>query len=86
MTKDGICTSALYIEMWRWFTEKLTKWTNEHQDYSKWVDVLKDSHVYCQEEDELGNPTGKWYRITGIVDHGPNVTLKICKPNGKIEL
>lgn len=48
--------------------------------------MLKNSHVYCREEDENGKPTGNWFRIVGIEDHGDNVTLRICKPDGKIEV
>lgn len=90
MIKDGVCTSAVFIEMWRWFTQKLDSWKKEHNpqndDWEPWTVMLKDSHVYCREEDENGKPTGNWFRIVGIEDHGPNVTLRICKPNGKIEV
>ena len=89
MYKEGICTSAYFIEMWRWFTEKMTKWTNEQErkkNGDSWVQMLKDSHVYCREEDENGKPTGKWFRITGFEDHGTSITLIIKKPNGKIEI
>ena len=48
--------------------------------------MLKDSPVYCREEDENGKPTGKWFRITAFEDHGTGVTLIIKKPNGKIEV
>lgn len=84
MVKDGIATSAYFIEMWRWFTEKLDKWSKDHNE--AWIRELKDSHVYAQEVDENDKPTGNWFSIVGYIDHGPNVTLKIRKPNGKIEV
>ncbi len=91
MIKEGICTSALFIEMRRWFNEKMTKWmkdckSTKHDDIQSWIDLLNDSHVYCREEDESGKITGEWFKIVGFEDHGDNVTLRICKPDGKIEV
>lgn len=91
MIKDGVCTSAYFVEVRRWFNEKMTKWmkvckSTDPDDVQSWTDLLNDSHVYCREEDENGKITGNWFRIVGIEDHGDNVTLRICKPNGKIEL
>ena len=89
MNKEKVCTSAYFIEVYRWFNEKLSSWSKKHEGTlvpSKWVDMLKNSHVYCREEDENGKPIGNWFRIVGIEDHGPNVTLRICKPDGKIEI
>ena len=89
VNKDKEATSACFIEMWRWFTKKLDKWTNEHKDVKNgedWIMMLKHSHVYAQEVDENDNSTGQWFSIVGIFDHGPNITLKIRKPDGKIEV
>ena len=91
MIKEGICTSALFIEMRRWFNEKMTKWmkdckSTKHDDVQSWIDLLNDSHVYCREEDESGKITGEWFKIVGFEDHGDNITLRICKPDGKIEV
>lgn len=89
MDKNKICTSACFIELYKWFNEKLSSWTKKHEGtltQSKWVDMLKNSHVYCREDDENGKPTGNWFRITNFEDHGPNVTLVIKKPDGKIEV
>lgn len=89
MIKDGICTSAQFIEVRRWFNDKMTKWLQKYVNAEKGRDMialLNDSHVYCREEDENGNPTGRWFRITGIMDFGPNVALMITKPNGKIDV
>lgn len=87
--KEKAASSAYFIECWRWFTEKLDKWTKENNGKKhgdEWVRMLNDSHVYAQEVDEFDKPTGNWFSIVGMTDHGPNVTLKICKPNGKIEV
>ena len=89
MIKEGICTSAYFIEVRRWFNQKMTEWMKKCanvEDESKWHALLDNSHVYCREEDEEGHPTGNWFRIIGFEDHGDNVTLRICKPNGKIEV
>ena len=86
---NKVSTSALFIEMRRWFNEKMSKWMKQHENnkhMQDWVDMLNNSHVYCREEDEEGHSTGNWFRITGIEDHGPNLTLIIKKPNGKIEV
>ena len=65
---------------------ELNKWSKDHDDYPKAITMLKNSHVYAQEVDENDNPTGQWFSIVGLTDHGPNITLKIRKPNGKIEV
>ena len=82
MNKEGIATSAYFIEMWRWFTEKLTKWSKDHNE--AWIKELKDSYVYAQEYDENDQPTGNWYSIIGYTNHGPNVTINIRKAKGEI--
>lgn len=82
MNKEGIATSAYFIECWRWFTEKLNKWSKNHNE--AWVKELKDSYVYAQEFDENGQPTENWYSIIGITDHGPNITINIRKTKGEI--
>jgi hypothetical protein len=46
MNNDKICGSAYFIEMWRWFTEKLNKWSKDHNDV--WIKELKDSYVYAE--------------------------------------
>ena len=84
MNNDKICGSAYFIEMWRWFTEKLNKWSKDHND--AWVKELKNSYVYVEEFDENNQPTGNWFSIIGIVDHGPNITIKAQKIDGKIEV
>lgn len=84
MKENNNIGSAYFIEMWRWFTEKLTNFSKDHDKV--WVDSLKESYVYVQEFDEFDKPTGNWYGITGLSDHGPNVTLKVRKINGKINV
>jgi len=89
MDKNKVCTSACFIELYKWFNKKLSSWIEGHEGtlvLTKWVDMLKNSPVYCREDDENGNPTGNWFRITNFEDHGPNITLVIKKPDGKIEV
>ena len=84
VNKEKNATSAYFVEMWRWFTEKLNKWSKDHND--AWINELKNSHVYAREVDDNGNPTGNWFSIVGLTDYGPNITLNIRKPDGKIEV
>lgn len=89
MVKDGVCTSAYFIEVRRWFNDKMNSWLKKNVNAThghEWINILNDSHVYCREEDENDKPTGNWFRITGFEDHGDSVTLIIKKPNGKIKL
>ena len=70
--------TACFIELKRWFSEKLEKFTKEKEPDSPWVNVLKESPVFAREVDENGL-TIAWYRIDSFEDHGPNVTLRIVK-------
>ena len=73
--------TAYFIELKRWFSEKLDKYTKEKGSDSPWVTELKESEVYAREIDE-NDPsqcTVAWYRIIGFEDHGSDVTLKIVK-------
>ena len=51
MNKEGIATSAYFIEMWRWFTEKLTKWSKNHNE--AWIKELKHQHILLKCGDGL---------------------------------
>ena len=89
VNKEKDATSACFVEMWRWFNHKLGDYSANVKDMKNpndWINMLKNSHVYAQEVDENDNPTGNWFSIVGFVDHGPNVTLQIRKPDGKIEV
>lgn len=73
--------TACFIELKRWFSEKLEKFTKEKGSDSPWVNVLKESPVFAREVDEndSSHATIAWYRIVGFEDHGPDVTLRIVK-------
>ena len=70
--------TACFIELKRWFSEKLEKFTKEKGPDSHWVNVLKESPVFAREVDE-NDLTVAWYRIDGFEDHGSDVTLRIVK-------
>ena len=70
--------TACFIELKRWFSEKLEKFTKEKGPESSWVNVLKESPVFAREVDE-NDLTIAWYRIDGFEDHGSDVTLRIVK-------
>ena len=70
--------TVCFIELKRWFSEKLNKFTKEKGSDSPWVNVLKESEVFAREVDE-NDLTVAWYRIDGFEDHGSDVTLRIVK-------
>ena len=70
--------TACFIEVKRWFNEKLEAFTKQKGENNKWVNELKNSSVYCRADDGNGNTVG-WYRIIGFEDHGADVTLRIVK-------
>ena len=70
--------TACFIEVKRWFNEKLEAFTKQKGEKNEWVNVLKNSPVYCRADDGNGNTVG-WYCITGLEDHGADVTLRIVK-------
>ena len=72
-----IDSTVSFIEIKRWFSEKLEAYTKKKDEKNEWVNTLKNSPVYCR-ADENGHTAG-WYRITGFEDHGPDVTLRIVK-------
>ena len=51
---------------------------NRKAKKNEWVNVLKNSSVYCRADDGNGNTVG-WYYIDGFEDHGADVTLRIIK-------
>jgi hypothetical protein len=67
-----------FIEIKRWFSEKLDGFIKEKGEDNNWTKVLKNSPVYCRVDDGNGNTVG-WYCITGLEDHGSDVTLRIEK-------
>ena len=73
-----INSTASFIEIKRWFSEKLEYFTKQKGEKNEWVNVLKNSPVYCRADDGNGNTVG-WYRIIGFEDHGADVTLRIVK-------
>ena len=70
--------TACFIEVKRWFNEKLEAFTKQKGEKNEWVNVLKNSSVYCRADDGNGNTVG-WYYIDGFEDHGADVTLRIIK-------
>lgn len=73
-----INSTVSFIEIKRWFSEKLEAFIKQKGEKNEWVNVLKNSPVYCRADDGNGNTVG-WYRITGLEDHGADVTLRIVK-------
>ena len=73
--------TACFIELKRWFSEKLDRFTKEKGSDSPWVYVLKESEVFAREvnENDPSHATVAWYRIVGFEDHGSDVTLRIVK-------
>ena len=71
------CTVS-FIEIKRWFSDKLDSFIKEKGEDNICTKVLKKSPVYCRAEDGNGNVVS-WYRIIGFEDHGSDVTLRIEK-------
>lgn len=72
--------TASFIEIKRWFSEKLDKYTKIHnKENDPWVNALKNSRVFAREDDPNDISKVTFYRIVGFEDHGDEVTLRIEK-------